>query len=174
MGRNIMDRMAILIGNERGESLVPMLEREGLRVEVTRSPEQALERLQQIMVRRGGGFSPETAGPMGPLESSEGGHGGVGVEQWPSDHGIGVTLDRRLAAVQMRAKSLEGEEQKIIHEALQQAGANKTAAARLLGISRYALQRRLRRFAKPQQIAGGGSGQPGISGVECDDDLDMP
>jgi transcriptional regulator of acetoin/glycerol metabolism len=142
-----MDRMAILIGNDRGADLVPMLEREGLRVEVTRSPEQALERLQEMLHRRPSGFSPES--PTGPSE----GNGSRSYEEgWDPAGGStsGVGLDRRLAAVQERARALENEEQQIISDALQQASGNKTAAARLLGISRYALQRRLRRFAKPQ------------------------
>ena len=145
-----MDRMAILIGNDRGAELVPMLEREGLRVEITRSPEHALERLQEIMHRRSG-FSSEA--PMG----TEGGNGSSSYEEGHAEPwGVGGSppgatgLDRRLAAVQERARALETEEQHIISDALQQAGGNKTAASRLLGISRYALQRRLRRFAKPQ------------------------
>jgi transcriptional regulator of acetoin/glycerol metabolism len=135
-----MDRMAILIGNDRGADLVPMLEREGLRVEVTRSPEQALERLQEMLGR-----------PAGFSESTEGNGSRSYTEGWdPAGAASGVGLDRRLAAVQERARALESEEQRIISDALQQASGNKTAAARLLGISRYALQRRLRRFAKPQ------------------------
>lgn len=155
-----MDRMAIIIGNQSGGSaIVPMLEREGMHVEVTGSPEQALERLQAIVEHRPTGIAPETAEPVGP--PGEGGNGGTQYEQagGPSasraQGGLepgpaGLALDRRLAAVQERARALEIEEQKIINEALQHAGGNKTAAARLLGISRYALQRRLRRFAKPQ------------------------
>lgn len=155
-----MDRMAIIIGSESGGSaIVPMLEREGVHVEVTGSPEQALERLQAIVEHRPSGIARETAAPVGP--PGEGGNGGAPHEQaggpsesrapgGPEPGGAGLALDRRLAAVQERARALEIEEQKIINEALQHAGGNKTAAARLLGISRYALQRRLRRFAKPQ------------------------
>jgi DNA-binding NtrC family response regulator len=155
-----MDRMAIIIGNQSGGSaIVPMLEREGMHVEVTGSPEQALERLQAIVEHRPPGLAPETAEPVGA--PGEGGNGGTqyeqagGTSESQAQGGLepgagGLALDRRLAAVQERARALEIEEQKIINEALQHAGGNKTAAARLLGISRYALQRRLRRFGKPQ------------------------
>lgn len=154
-----MDRMAILIGNDPGASaIVPMLEREGLRVEITRSPEQALERLRQL-VDRGGVSSgePGEAGGNGSRYTEEGGEpwerGGArpyASAGGQAAGGAATGLDQRLAAVQERARALEGEEQQIINDALQQASGNKTAAARLLGISRYALQRRLRRFAKPQ------------------------
>ncbi len=73
-----------------------------------------------------------------------------------------LPLDQQLAEVQRREKELGAEEFGVIQRALQQAGGNKTAAARLLGISRYALQRRLRRFTKPTgEAAGGGGGGDG-------------
>lgn len=163
-----MEGMAILIGNDpNGSDIVPMLEREGLKVEITRSPEHAIERLQELVDQRPG-FSPESIVPLGPTEGygsevySAESWGGRQVEGGGSP-GTGG-LDRRLAAVQERARALEQEEQRIINDALQHAGGNKTAAARLLGISRYALQRRLRRFAKPQGQQGP-TGTPDPSGM---------
>jgi two-component system response regulator AtoC len=54
-------------------------------------------------------------------------------------------FNQLLAEVYRREKLLWQEERVIIERALAQANGNKTQAAKLLGISRYALQRRLRR-----------------------------
>ncbi len=57
-----------------------------------------------------------------------------------------IPLDQKLAEVREQEKKLQQVEKEIINTALEQVKGNKSQAANLLGISRYALQRRLRRL----------------------------
>jgi DNA-binding NtrC family response regulator len=68
-------------------------------------------------------------------------------ERWPAvTAGDEQALGHRLAEVRQSEADLWREEREIIQSALSRAGGNKSRAARLLGISRYALMRRLRRM----------------------------
>ena len=58
----------------------------------------------------------------------------------------GLPLDRQLAEVRVREEELWRLEREIIEQALTDSKGNKTNAAQILGISRFALQRRLKRM----------------------------
>jgi len=58
-----------------------------------------------------------------------------------------LSLDVRLAHVREQEEALWKSERAIIESALEQVNGNKSHAAQVLGISRYALQRRLKRMS---------------------------
>ena len=91
--------------------------------------EQAMiqARASWLMLDRFQGLGPSTRQRKGALNNNQ-------------------TLDLRLAEVRRQEEELWRTEREIIEKALAQAGGNKSQAAQLLGISRYALQRRLKRM----------------------------
>jgi DNA-binding NtrC family response regulator len=80
------------------------------------------------------GIQPLTASMMpGPLGKSD-----PGVD--------GMPLDSQLERLEERREEMKTLEKQIIERALSESKGNKTKAAELLGLSRYALQRRMRRL----------------------------
>ncbi len=80
------------------------------------------------------------------LGGGTGGIGGRGAQDTSQDLQVDAPLDQRLAVVRKREQELWDQESTIIREALDLSHGNKTKAADLLSISRYALQRRLKRI----------------------------
>ncbi|MBN2529648.1 MAG: sigma-54-dependent Fis family transcriptional regulator [Deltaproteobacteria bacterium] len=65
-------------------------------------------------------------------------------QQWRENANEDAPLDERMADIERVRTALEKKEEALIAEALRQTGGNKTQAAQLLGMSRFALQRRLK------------------------------
>jgi two-component system response regulator AtoC len=71
---------------------------------------------------------------------------GAGLQHEPAGAAADGPLDQQLAAVRATEQELWEREVAIIQEALARSDGKKSQAAELLGISRFALQRRLRRM----------------------------
>jgi len=95
---------------------------------------------QAVILARGDAITPDLLPALGPTEADT----TVTIKRH-MEMGEG-TLIERMALIERRRTELDDFEKDLILEAMKESRTNKTKAARLLGVSRFALQRRIKKL----------------------------